>query len=344
MYALTEQQKSIHESALRLSRRHRELESEIIVVLQLVEDSKLFAIFGKSSLFAYAFEVLGFSESVAYCFISVARKSRAVPELHQAIASGTLTASKASRMVPVLTKENSAQLIEFASQHTSREIDFEVARLNPKTACRDSFKPVSEDAVQVRGRISRKTDEKRKRVQALQAQRGLDESIDAILDAAFECYLDRHDPVRKAERALERGKKVGKRLDKSVVRVDGTERPLPPLSQQERSGLRRPPAAGVIRPVGVEKPPMRKKLTAAENHAVAARDGGRCTHVGLDGKSCNSDRFTQTHHIIPVSQGGTNDVENLTTLCSVHHDLVHQLSLPIDYQVTWLRSKRLAYG
>ena len=42
--------------------------------------------------------------------------------------------------------------------------------------------------------------------------------------------------------------------------------------------------------------------------------------------------------------GGTNAVENLATLCSFHHDLVHQLSLPIEGQVTWLRAGNVRYS
>lgn len=77
----------------------------------------------------------------------------------------------------------------------------------------------------------------------------------------------------------------------------------------------------------------REPLTAAQKHAVAIRDQGKCTHIDLTGRRCNQDRWTDTHHIIPVNKGGTNDPENLTTLCSYHHDLVHQLSLEIDGQV-----------
>lgn len=65
-------------------------------------------------------------------------------------------------------------------------------------------------------------------------------------------------------------------------------------------------------------------LTAAQKHAVYLRDQGRCTDTDHEGKRCNSDRWTQTHHIIPRECGGTNDLENLTTLCGFHHRLLHK--------------------
>jgi hypothetical protein len=122
------------------------------------------------------------------------------------------------------------------------------------------------------------------------------------VEAAVDQYLNAQDPVRKAKRA--QAKKVCLHRVKSE----------------------RPPES-----------PRRTKLTAAEEHAVNARDEGRCTHLDPQGNRCNSDRWVHIHQIIPVSQGGTNDPENLTTLCSFHHDLVHQLSFGIDGDVNWLR-------
>ena len=85
-------------------------------------------------------------------------------------------------------------------------------------------------------------------------------------------------------------------------------------------------------------------LTAAEKHAVHARDGGRCAHIGESGKRCNADRWVDVHHVRPVSRGGGNELGNLTTLCSYHHDLVHQTSFPIDGQVSWIRSEVVKYA
>lgn len=54
--------------------------------------------------------------------------------------------------------------------------------------------------------------------------------------------------------------------------------------------------------------------------AVWRRDGYRCQECGVavaskDGCGCQP----QTHHIVPKSLGGTDDLSNLTTLCLVCH-------------------------
>jgi hypothetical protein len=49
-------------------------------------------------------------------------------------------------------------------------------------------------------------------------------------------------------------------------------------------------------------------------HRILARDGYRCQVPG-----CSCRRFLEVHHIIYRSQGGSNDHNNLITLCGFHH-------------------------
>ncbi len=55
--------------------------------------------------------------------------------------------------------------------------------------------------------------------------------------------------------------------------------------------------------------------------AVFARDRGRCTYVGSDGKRCDTTIRLHVDHIRPVARGGTNDVANLRLLCAWHNRL-----------------------
>ncbi|MFO0774968.1 MAG: HNH endonuclease signature motif containing protein [Nitrospiraceae bacterium] len=65
--------------------------------------------------------------------------------------------------------------------------------------------------------------------------------------------------------------------------------------------------------------------------AVLERDGHRCTHVGCGwhrGIATRDDprKMLELHHIEHHSDGGDNSIDNLTTLCNVHHDEVHRRS------------------
>lgn len=63
--------------------------------------------------------------------------------------------------------------------------------------------------------------------------------------------------------------------------------------------------------------------------SVQERDGGQCMHPG-----CRVTTHLHTHHIIPLSRGGTTRKSNLITLCETHHEMRH------GHSVTGHKEKR----
>ena len=61
-----------------------------------------------------------------------------------------------------------------------------------------------------------------------------------------------------------------------------------------------------------------RSIPAPIRRAVLARDRHRCTVPG-----CTSALFVDVHHIQLWSHGGDHTMSNLTTLCTLHHDLAH---------------------
>lgn len=53
------------------------------------------------------------------------------------------------------------------------------------------------------------------------------------------------------------------------------------------------------------------------------RDLAECQFVMDDGNICGARVFVELHHIVPKSEGGSDEAENLVVLCSAHHQLVH---------------------
>jgi hypothetical protein len=312
--------------------------------------------------------------------ITVARKALEVPKLLAAMADQSLTLSKASRIVSTLNSQNADRWIDFASSHTREALDLELAKENPKTLIKDQMKPVSNDLVEVKITMPRSTFEKLTRAQALEAQRGKNLKWGELMDLALEAYLIKQDPVKKAERALNKklwparvktkargsmnaqsrssnNSSFGKKIkDNSSLRPHVTSniesRDASNVTSSDRSKVTpniTPSVSSKAKPdiISSIKPSTSNKripLTAAQKHAVYLRDQGKCTHRDHTGNRCEQDRWLDIHHIVPVSLGGSNDPENLTLLCSHHHDLAHQLSLGIEGQVTWLRSPRVAYS
>ncbi len=290
---LSENQLELHERAIQLSREFRRLEGELVLILDEIDRLRFFRRLGYASLFTYAVGALGLSEATAYSFISVARKSREIPELKIAVIEQRITVAKASRIVAAINKENAPDLVRFAETHTTRQTEIEVARLQPSAAVSDRIKFKGEDLVQLECGITKNTHEKLERVKALLAAKG-QFSLDNILSKILDDYLSRHDPVRTAERALAKEPKTKKLCARRV-----------------QPGSKRAP------------------LPARTKHQVHARDQGRCTHLNANGDRCANDRWIELHHVQPVSKGGGNEVGNLATLCGFHHDLVHQLSFSL---------------
>jgi len=71
----------------------------------------------------------------------------------------------------------------------------------------------------------------------------------------------------------------------------------------------------------VHRPGQRNRATIPPSvrRAVLARDQHRCRGAG-----CHSARFLSVHHKVPRADGGTNDPDNLITLCGNCHRAVHR--------------------
>lgn len=314
---LSTQETEVHNRALRFASELHNAEAQVVEVLRDVEKLKLYRKLGHRSLFEYAVNALGLERAVAYSCITVARKTSQIPELKAAVATRKISVYKASRLAPSLDRSNAKALIKFAEEHTTREVEQEVRRLDPKAAPPDKVKILSNNKVQLTVTVSIEDYKNIQRKQSLEAQKGNNNlSLGGAIGLSVAADIERIDPVRKAARAK--------------LRAHGVQREYPRQIEQ----LATP----------ILKTPERVPLTAAERHAVFEKCQGKCTHVDIHGKPCGSDRWVEVHHIVRVCDGGTNAPENLTLLCLFHHDRVHQLSVPIEGGFSYLRAPQVAYG
>ncbi|MBK9295159.1 MAG: hypothetical protein IPM57_12105 [Oligoflexia bacterium] len=96
----------LHQKAINIAQSFHKAESDLIDILQKIDQQKIFLKLGFASLFDYALKALKLSEANSSNFITVARKSKTIPELKEAIKEGRLSVSKARKITPVLTPEN----------------------------------------------------------------------------------------------------------------------------------------------------------------------------------------------------------------------------------------------
>jgi hypothetical protein len=85
--------------------------------------------------------------------------------------------------------------------------------------------------------------------------------------------------------------------------------------------------AGATRAAAPAPPIARAKqhIPPAVRRAVLARDRHRCRVPG-----CTHATFLDIHHVVPRSEGGSNDPENIMTICGAHHRASHRGELVIE--------------
>ncbi len=324
----------IHQRACEAASRHRKIEAELIEILQQVEQHRVFLARGQSSLFPYVVKELGLSESVAYNLISVARKSREVPELKAEIQKGAITLSNARKIVPVLNRENKAEWLIKASTLSQRQLEREVVRVRPQLATPERAMYVTPSRVKLEVGLSEKDMLKLRRVQDLFCQsRQRAVTLEDVLVALTDEFLVRHDPLEKAKR-----QKVRIGLQKIESAGEATQSPTKsiktPVALQVRAATpvetREENCAHAEKRTRTEGANdkttgshVRKAIPAKLLHQINLRDERRCTHTNQKGERCNQTRWIEAHHVTPVSRGGTNTLGNLRTLCSGHHRWIH---------------------
>jgi 5-methylcytosine-specific restriction endonuclease McrA len=278
---------ALHKRILEAASRYKKCEAEMIDLIQQADTHKIYKVKGYSSLFEYVIKGVRLSESAAGIFIGIARKAAEVPELKLEIQTGAISVSNARRIVPVLTCKNKEEWLSKAKNLSQRQLEKEVIKVRPEVATPERVKYVTSERVKLEVGFSEKDMLGIRKLQDILCQKTQKSvSLEEAICIVVEDYLKRHDPVQKAKRH--------------------TVRKLDLLYSSSVKFTR-------------SRAPISKRLL----HAVNLRDQRRCTHVGPDGTRCSQKRWLDIHHIVPVSHGGQNTLENLTTLCSTHHDYIH---------------------
>ena len=254
-----------------------------------IDRLRTFEKFGLTSTFLYCLKVLELPRAKSNAVKSIAQKSREIQELHAAVEAGHSLWTIA-KLVPHITNQNKDVWLDRLATLDKAEVEEQISKIS-KRKKRDHIDKGEEHA-RLSGDLDNETLELFKKAQALVSKSmRKNASVNDVLKAVLETFLEKNDPVRKADRSLIRKK----------------------VFSTEKKTEKKP-----------EKIGKRVSLTAAEEHAVNQRDRGQCQALHPDGEKCGSQYFTEIHHVLSVELGGTNAPENLTTLCSGHHRLAHR--------------------
>ena len=279
----------IHETNLRLAKTILLSEGELLSSLMEMQRRNLFRELGCTGIFEYCQRHLKFCESQANYYRRIAEVSFKVPELKAAVVQGELSISKARRITTVINPTNHQEWIRNAQTMKQKELEKAVSIVNPQAHPIERIRPVARNVSELRVPIDDETDKNLEILKDLLSQKLKRAATlaDVIAWAAKETR-EKFDPEKKAERFAKR--------------TTLSSRKLAPLQ------------------------PGRHPVPAKVKHEVVLRDGHRCSYRSADGKICGQRKWTDLHHLVPVSEGGLNIANNLQFLCSAHHRLSHEFN------------------
>jgi hypothetical protein len=331
----------LHEHYKMVAVRYRKTQGELLDCTQKADEEKLYLYKGYKSLFDYLVRDLGLSESTTCDIINVARTAKIVPQLKEQLEQGLGGISKLRKICPVLKKahaenkpEEIAEWLKKTVTMCTREIEKEVAKVSPAPRRKESIRRIDENTSSLNINLS---DEERKLLEKAQnlsssKNKSCQNMTETIVQALQE-FVEKHDPVKKAERQKERQQKkesAAQAVEQPSVTEDGkgTKSITETDASKNESVTDANPEVDKTETVTNDKSETektgRQSISAAIIHEVNLRDGGQCTYVSPDGRRCECSRFLHLHHVKPVALGGENTVENLITICAAHHRLIHE--------------------
>jgi len=309
----SDQHEVLHQKIVGLAKQHRRVEAELLDHLQEADRTRLYLHRGHGSLFRYVADELGFSDPVTSNMIAVARKAMEIPKMKEEIRKGNLGIAKLRKVCRVIDKENQDVWIDTASTSSTRDLELKVAECNENHVPKASVRAIAKNTLRLSLDISSESREKLDQLRdILASKKGRDCTLQEVLDFALEATLDKHDPIRKAERSEKR-------------KAKNNEIPSEPNENEKNT-------PEVKSTCHVTYRPRRKSLPQHVVNQVNSRDKRRCTYVGPGSKRCTQTRWLHFHHVLPVSKGGTNHPDNLATVCNRHHRLIHQRSVGVQFQ------------
>jgi len=292
---------------------------------------KLYRDLGFSTMRSYAIEALGFSPTRAGDFIRLARRLESLPMVKEQVASGELGYTKAREIATVADPTNELEWVKVAKEQSRRELEATVRQAKKLASQQRKENPDQGELMPrpvsaappaiVPVRVGFElTPAQYARYEAMIAKIGHRGSKADLLLEMVEALL-------VADENAPRGAFANREETNFVPPYQIHIHECPTCAKatvqtpQGEMELTKTEAEAAKCDAQIHLPGERNKSTIPPRirREVLARDRHQCRRKG-----CNHTRFLEIHHIVSRSAGGTNDPENLVTLCTACHKLLHE--------------------
>jgi len=304
---------------------------------------RLYRKLGCSSIQQYAQERLGFSLSKLRQFLRLTQALENLPQLRAAVADGDVPWTRARVVASVATANTESRWVDAARTRSRRDLEAAVKRarreaeetrqgqvsiaLGPPAALQSGIRGALlrtgtgrvESGAPVEVPLTkslRLTPVQAARYEALLEKlrnRHVAGSREDLVLAALECLVEATrvaNPPRCPAPTHQVVVQLCPQCGDGTVGVGGRPRKLSSAA-----------LLAVLCDTRVSAPgqPNRSSVPPTLRRTTLERDGFACRVRG-----CRNTRFLEVHHVNPRNAGGPNRLENLLTLCSACHHLVHE--------------------
>ncbi len=265
-----------------------------IIVLHKLAEVERRRLYSKDhpSLFEYSVRVLKYSASSAQRRIDTMRAMKLIPEIEQKIISGNLNLSSISQAQSFFRQEakigksysvlEKKEVLEKLENKSTRECIKELITISPQSVPQERRRELTIDKTELKVVLNKDLISKLDKIKALMSHKNPSMTDQELIEAMAEIVIQKIDPVEKIKRTEIRKTKAKNKIESL--------------------------------PAPVLKKTVQKNIPSAIKQAVYARDKGQCTHP-----SCNSKKFLEYDHIIPIAMGGGATIQNLRLLCRTHN-------------------------
>ena len=288
-----------------LVKTERQITGEILTLVNLAQERKLYLELGFPSLFEWLVKGHHYSESAAYRRIQAARLLQSVPEISEKLDSGEVnlsTLAKAQSAIQAcekktgekLSSEIKASLVKKIEWKTQLEAERAILTVLPEAkSVQEKLSPVDADTSKLSTFLPNEVIEELKRVKDLLSHRFPNASFSEIVSHLTKYYLKREDPLKKE-----------------------------PASTAATVPLRKT-----------------KNIRAEVRRTVLQKAGGACEwRDPVTKRRCGSRHQVEVDHVRPRALGGGDEIENLRCLCRNHNMMMAERNLGTEKAGNWRRT------
>lgn len=208
----------IHNEILELRKKEKQISTEILGKLQLMENKRSYLPMGYSSLFDYLIRGLGYSSSSAYERQSCLRLTKELPELKKKIDQGKISYTTLSAAFKTLKKKPTAEkrnILKGLENKSTREVKRLLAEpAKPIQVKKTTYK----ESVVLRLELSHEVNEKIERLKALKSHQG---NIEELLEKMIDRELRKYESTNYVKTKSKNPRFVSRRLENNLLKNAG---------------------------------------------------------------------------------------------------------------------------